>query len=324
MIGKFQILPKNPYVSRKLADFCILKPRILRGHFNHILYNSNDSIHSDMQNQNNQIHQLITESPSHYENLDKMTVRELLRGMNDEDKKVAQVVEVALPQIEAFVEAAYIQMREGGRLFYIGAGTSGRLGILDASEIPPTYGTPTDWVIGLIAGGDYAIRHAVENAEDDFEQAWRDLKPFDLEPEDIIVGIAASGRTPYVVGGLQRARTEGLLTACIVCNPNSEVAAACEFPIEVVVGAEFVTGSTRMKAGTATKLVLNMISTSLMIKMGRVKGNKMVDMQLTNKKLVKRGVRMLMFELGVDAAHAEKLLIEHGSVRRVIENFKKN
>jgi N-acetylmuramic acid 6-phosphate etherase len=266
---------------------------------------------------------LTTEAASNYDNLEQMSSADLLRAMNEEDKKVPLAVEAALPQIEAFVKAAYERMREGGRLFYIGAGTSGRLGILDASEIPPTYGAPHDWVIGLIAGGDHAIRNAVEFAEDDEEQAWRDLKPYKLEVDDILVGIAASGRTPYVIGGLKKARAKGLLTGCIVCNLDSPVAKAAELPIEIVVGSEFVTGSTRMKAGTATKLALNMISTSLMIHMGRVKGNRMVDMQLTNEKLVRRGARMVMFELGVDEKTAEKLLLEHGSVRRVIENFKK-
>lgn len=263
-----------------------------------------------------------TEAASLYENLDKMSVYEMLKGMNEEDKKVPYAVETALSQIEAFVTAAYERMREGGRLFYIGAGTSGRLGILDASEIPPTYGAPTDWVIGTIAGGDHAIRNAVEFAEDDEEQAWKDLKLYNPDADDILVGIAASGRTPYVIGGLRKANTEGLLTACIVCNAGSPVAAESAFPIEVVVGAEFVTGSTRMKSGTATKLVLNMISTALMIKMGRVKGNRMVDMQLTNEKLVHRGARMIMFELGVDLTTASTLLNKHGSVRRVIENYK--
>ncbi len=263
-----------------------------------------------------------TEAPSLYENLDKMSVFDMLKGMNDEDKKVPFAVETALPQIEAFVTAAYERMREGGRLFYIGAGTSGRLGILDASEIPPTYGAPPDWVIGTIAGGDHAIRNAVEFAEDDEEQAWKDLKTYNPDADDILVGIAASGRTPYVIGGLRKARTEGLLTGCIVCNTGSPVTKESEFPIEVIVGSEFVTGSTRMKSGTATKLVLNMISTSLMIKMGRVKGNRMVDMQLTNEKLVNRGVRMIMFELGIDMKTATTLLNKHGSVRRVIQNFK--
>jgi N-acetylmuramic acid 6-phosphate etherase len=265
---------------------------------------------------------LITESPSHYDNLEKKGISELLQSMNEEDMKVPIAVGKALPQIEAFVGAAYERMREGGRLFYIGAGTSGRLGVLDASEIPPTYGAPKDWIIGLIAGGDYALRNAMEGAEDESEQAWRDLTPFKPDAGDILLGIAASGTTPFVVGGLQRANTEGLLTGCIVCNPNTPVAQACAYPIEVVVGPEFVTGSTRMKSGTATKLVLNMISTTLMIKMGRVKGNRMVDMQLTNKKLINRGVKMVMFELGLDETTAQNLLAQHGSVRKVIQSVK--
>jgi N-acetylmuramic acid 6-phosphate etherase len=264
----------------------------------------------------------VTESPSVYDNLEKMSTAELLHSMNNEDKKVPEAVEKSLPQIKKFIEAAYERMREGGRLFYIGAGTSGRLGILDASEIPPTYGAPPDWVIGIIAGGDYAIRHPVENAEDDFEQAWLDLKKYEPDNSDIIIGIAASGRTPYVIGGLKQANTEGLLTGCIVCNENSPVAQVAQFPMEVVVGPEFVTGSTRMKSGTATKLVLNMVSTTLMIKMGRVKGNRMIDMQLTNKKLVNRGVRMIMFELNIDHDTATNLLDKYGSVRKVIQNYK--
>jgi N-acetylmuramic acid 6-phosphate etherase len=264
-----------------------------------------------------------TEAASNYDNLDTMSTAALLNAMNEEDKKVPFAVEKALPQIEAFVNAAYQRMREGGRLFYIGAGTSGRLGILDASEIPPTYGAPQDWVIGLIAGGDFAIRHAVEFAEDDSEQAWRDMAVFEPDSDDILIGIAASGRTPYVIGGLKHANTEGLLTACIVCNLESPVAQIAQYPIEIVVGPEFVTGSTRMKSGTATKLALNMISTALMIRMGRVKGNRMVDMQLTNEKLVKRAARMVMFELKVDEVTADKLLQQYGSVRKVIENYKK-
>jgi N-acetylmuramic acid 6-phosphate etherase len=267
--------------------------------------------------------QLTTESPSHYDNLEKMSSTDLLKAMNDEDKTVPLAVEAAMPQLVAFVEAAYARMREGGRLFYIGAGTSGRLGVLDASEIPPTYGAPKDWVIGLIAGGDHAIRHAVEFAEDDAEQAWRDMKVFKPDANDILVGIAASGRTPYVIGGLKKANAKGLLTGCIVCNSGSGVAAEAQFPIEIVVGAEFVTGSTRMKSGTATKLALNMISTALMIKMGRVKGNRMVDMQLTNEKLVHRGVRMVMFELDLEESEASELLHKYGSVRKVIENYRK-
>ncbi len=264
----------------------------------------------------------VTESPSAYDNLEKMSTSELLLSMNNEDKKVPEAVAKSLPQIEKFVEAAYERMREGGRLFYIGAGTSGRLGILDASEIPPTYGAPPDWVIGVIAGGDYAIRHPVESAEDDFEQAWLDLKKYEPDENDIIIGIAASGRTPYVIGGLKQANTEGLLTGCIVCNENSPVAQVAQFPMEVIVGPEFVTGSTRMKSGTATKLVLNMVSTTLMIRMGRVKGNRMIDMQLTNKKLVNRGVRMIMFELNIDHETAANLLDQYGSVRKVIQNYK--
>lgn len=266
---------------------------------------------------------LVTESPSSYDNLEKMSTSDLLTSMNNEDKKVPDAVEKAIPQIEKFIDAAYERMREGGRLFYIGAGTSGRLGILDASEIPPTYGAPADWVIGIIAGGDFAIRNAAEFAEDDFEQAWIDLKKFSPDENDILVGIAASGRTPYVIGGLKKARTEGLLTGCIVCNDHSPVAQEAEYPMEIVVGPEFVTGSTRMKSGTATKLALNMISTSLMIKMGRVKGNRMIDMQLTNKKLINRGVRMIMFELKIDEKTAVELLEKYGSVRQVIQNYKK-
>ena len=264
-----------------------------------------------------------TESPSHYDNLEHMSTAALLEAMNAEDKKVPLAVEKAIPQIDAFVEAAYERMRKGGRLFYIGAGTSGRLGILDASEIPPTYGAPPSWVVGIIAGGDHAIRNAVEFAEDDETQAWQDLEIYKPNAHDILVGIAASGRTPYVIGGLKRANTEGLLTGCIVCNAGSEVAEVAQLPIEIIVGPEFVTGSTRMKSGTATKLALNMISTTLMIRMGRVKGNRMVDMQLSNEKLIKRGVRMVMFELKIDEATADALLQKYGSVRKVIQNYKK-
>jgi N-acetylmuramic acid 6-phosphate etherase len=210
-------------------------------------------------------------------------------------------------------------MKQGGRLFYIGAGTSGRLGIVDASECPPTFGVPHDWVIGLIAGGDAAIRKAVEFAEDDLEQAWKDLQAYQINEKDTVMGIAASGRTPYVIGGVLKAKEHGILTGCIVCNPNSELAQRVDIPIEVVVGAEFVTGSTRMKAGTAQKLVLNMISTTVMIQLGRIKGNKMVDMQLSNTKLIDRGVRMLMEEMQIDYEHAQKLLEKYGSVRKVLE-----
>jgi N-acetylmuramic acid 6-phosphate etherase len=264
---------------------------------------------------------LTTESSSLYDNLEQKSTAELLKAMNDEDKKVPYAVEKALPQIEALVEAAYERMKEGGRLFYIGAGTSGRLGILDASEIPPTYGAPTDWVIGLIAGGDHAIRHAVEFAEDNPEQAWQDLSPFQPNATDILMGIAASGSTPYVVGGLKQANAAGMLTGCIVCNEGSAVAQEAAFPIEIVVGSEFVTGSTRMKSGTATKLALNMISTALMIRLGRVKGNQMVDMQLSNVKLINRGVRMVMFQLGIDEKKAAELLKKNGSVRKAVQAY---
>ena len=262
-----------------------------------------------------------TESSSHYDNLEKMDVGTLLHHINEEDKKVAYAVEGQLKAIEALVSRLVPRMEKGGRLFYIGAGTSGRLGILDASECPPTYGVPFDWVVGIIAGGDTAIRKAVENAEDDPNQAWKDIQEFGFDENDTVIGIAASGTTPYVIGGVKAARTAGLLTGCITCNSNTPLAAAVDYPIEVVVGPEFVTGSTRMKAGTAQKLVLNMISTSTMIKLGRVKGNKMVDMQLSNSKLVKRGTKMIMEATGLDANQANGLLLTHGSVRKAVEAF---
>lgn len=252
-----------------------------------------------------------------------MPVRELLVNINREDKGVPLAIEKVIPAIEKLVDVVVEKMTSGGRLFYMGAGTSGRLGIVDASEIPPTYGMPFDRVIGIIAGGDQAIRKAVENAEDDVGQAWKDLRQHNISEKDVLIGIAASGRTPYVVGGLKQARLHQVVTGCIVCNSNSEVAKQADYPVEVVVGPEFVTGSTRMKAGTAQKLVLNMISTTVMIKLGRVKGNKMVDMQLTNHKLVDRGVRMIMDELGVDQQQAEVLLKEHGSVRKAVDQYKK-
>lgn len=262
----------------------------------------------------------ITESSSAYSNLEQMSVRELLVNINNEDKTVPDAVEKVIPQIEALVEGVVKKMVAGGRLFYIGAGTSGRLGILDASEIPPTYGMPHGRVIGLIAGGDTAIRKAVEYAEDDFNQAWKDLSAHEISAQDFLVGIAASGRTPYVIGGLKEARANGVSTGCIVCNTGSEVAKQSDFPVEVIVGPEFVTGSTRMKSGTAQKLVLNMISTTTMIRLGRVKGNKMVDMQLTNIKLVDRGTRMVMEELRIPQEEAERLLKEYGSVRKAVES----
>lgn len=267
---------------------------------------------------------LTTESASRYESLEKMSVRELLININNEDKTVPLAVEKAIPQLEALVKQVVERMKQGGRLFYIGAGTSGRLGVVDASECPPTYGVPFDLVIGIMAGGDRAIRRAVENAEDDPDQAWKDLQEYHINELDSLIGIAASGRTPYVIGGLNEARKAGVLTGCIVCNAGSPVAAAAEYPVEVVVGPEFVTGSTRMKAGTAQKLVLNMLSTSVMIQLGRVKGNKMVDMQMTNYKLVQRAIRMVTEELGVSDEEAKALLDAHGSVRAAIEAGRKS
>ncbi|WP_424492773.1 N-acetylmuramic acid 6-phosphate etherase [Salinimicrobium sp. GXAS 041] len=264
-----------------------------------------------------------TERSSNYDHLEKMSSRELITNMNKEDQSVPKTIEKKIPEIEKLVDVIVERMKQGGRLFYIGAGTSGRLGVLDASEIPPTFGVSGDWVIGLIAGGDTALRNAVENAEDDTEQAWKDLQEFYISEKDVLVGIAASGTTPYVIGGVKKARKEGIATGCITCNEGSPLAAEAEYPIECVVGPEFVTGSTRMKAGTAQKLVLNMISTSAMIKMGRVKGNKMVDMQLSNKKLVQRGVKMIMEELKVGEEEAQRLLQEHGSVRKAFESHKK-
>ncbi|TWR24047.1 N-acetylmuramic acid 6-phosphate etherase [Mucilaginibacter pallidiroseus] len=262
-----------------------------------------------------------TEKDSNYTGLDKMSLHELLLNISNEDKTVPNAVEKALPQIEALAALVTDKMRNGGRLFYIGAGTSGRLGVVDASECPPTFGVPFDWVVGIIAGGDTAIRKAVEFAEDDTEQAWKDLKAFDINSNDVVVGIAASGTTPYVIGGLKAANQQGIATGCIVCNSGSPVAAEAHYPVEVVTGPEFITGSTRMKAGTAQKLVLNMLSTSVMIQLGRVKGNKMVDMQLSNNKLVDRGTHMVMAETGLDKATAAKLLKEHGSVRAAVNEY---
>lgn len=262
----------------------------------------------------------VTESSSHYNDLERMSVSDLLTNINKEDQTVALAVKKVIPKIEKLVTVIVSKMKAGGRLFYIGAGTSGRLGILDASEIPPTYGMPHGLVIGLIAGGDQAIRKAVEHAEDDRQQAWKDLQMHGISNADALVGIAASGRTPYVIGGLVDARKNGVVTGCITCNTGSEVAANADYPIEAVVGPEFVTGSTRMKAGTAQKLILNMISTSTMIQLGRVKGNKMVDMQLSNNKLIHRGTKMIMDELGVDEQKADQLLKKFGSVRKAIEN----
>lgn len=265
---------------------------------------------------------LTTEETSHYDNLDKMSVKAILEGINNEDKTVPYTVEKAIPQIEALVNQIVPRMKEGGRLFYIGAGTSGRLGVVDASECPPTFGVPFDMVVGLIAGGDGAIRKAVENAEDDIEQAWHDLLVYEVNKLDTVIGIAASGRTPYVIGGLNNARENGLLTGSISCNGNSEISQAAEYPIEAISGAEFVTGSTRMKSGTAQKLILNMISTSVMIQLGRVRGNTMIDMQLSNNKLVVRAENMVMKELGIEREEAEVLLQKYGSVRDSVDAYR--
>lgn len=267
------------------------------------------------------VFQKITESESLYDNLDQMSVRELLEGINNEDRKVAIAVGREIPKIEKLVTRIVERMRRGGRLFYIGAGTSGRLGVLDASEIPPTYGMPNTLVIGLIAGGDRALRNPVESAEDDLSKAWEELQQYHINTNDTLVGIAASGTTPYVIGALRKARSEGILTASISCNPDSPMAAEAEIAIEPVVGPEFVTGSTRMKSGTAQKMVLNMITTSTMIKLGRVKGNRMVNMQLTNQKLVDRGTRMIMEELRLDYEQSKNLLLLHGSVREAIDSY---
>ena len=265
--------------------------------------------------------QKITESESLYDNLDQMSVRELLEGINNEDRKGAIAVGREIPKIEKLVTRIVERMRRGGRLFYIGAGTSGRLGVLDASEIPPTYGMPNTLVIGSIAGGDRALRNPVESAEDDLDKAWEELQQYHINTNDTLVGIAASGTTPYVIGALRKARSGGILTASISCNPDSPMAAEAEIAIEPIVGPEFVTGSTRMKSGTAQKMVLNMITTSTMIKLGRVKGNRMVNMQLTNQKLVDRGTRMIMEELRLDYEQSKNLLLLHGSVREAIDSY---
>jgi N-acetylmuramic acid 6-phosphate etherase len=261
---------------------------------------------------------VTTETPSEYNNLETLSTAAILAGMNQLDQTVPLAVQKALPQLEKLIEATVARMQAGGRLFYIGAGTSGRLGVVDASECPPTFGVPAGLVVGIMAGGDGAIRKAVEGAEDDAKQAWIDLQQFEANEKDVLVGIAASGRTPYVIGGLQAARAAGLATGCIVCNADSAVAAACEFPVEVVTGPEFITGSTRLKAGTGQKLALNMLTTATFIRLGRVRGNKMVDMQLSNIKLVDRGQRMLMDELGIAQPEAAELLQKHGSVRAAL------
>jgi N-acetylmuramic acid 6-phosphate etherase len=266
----------------------------------------------------------ITESSSNFDNLEKMTVGELLKNINREDSKVHLAVRKIIPQIEKLVKKIVTKMKKGGRIFYLGAGTSGRLGVLDASEIPPTFGVPGTMVIGLIAGGETALRKAVEAAEDDPEKAWKELQIFNINRNDTVIGIAASGTTPYVLGGIMKARENGILTGCITCNPGSKLAEAAEIPIVAIVGPEFVTGSTRMKAGTAQKMILNMITTTVMIKLGRVKGNKMVNMQLTNRKLIKRGTRMIVEELNIQREAARILLLQYGSVRKALESYRKN
>ncbi|MEO6611432.1 MAG: N-acetylmuramic acid 6-phosphate etherase [Chitinophagaceae bacterium] len=266
----------------------------------------------------------ITEQASNYRHLEKMSVAELLININKEDQTVPAAVQKAIPQIEKLAEAAADKMLMGGRMFYIGAGTSGRLGIVDASECPPTYGVPQGLVIGIIAGGEKAITNAVEFAEDDKEQGWKDLLEFNVSDKDVVIGIAASGTTPYVIGALEKCREKGIITGSISCNPGSPVSAAADFPIEVVVGPEFVTGSTRMKSGTAQKLVLNMISTAVMIQLGRVEDNKMVNMQLTNDKLVDRGTKMLMERVKMsDYEKAKALLLKYGSVKKAADSVTK-
>lgn len=266
----------------------------------------------------------ITESPSLYDHLEQLDTQTLLQYINREDQKVAEAVAKVIPQVTKLVNLLEERFYQGGRLFYIGAGTSGRLGILDASEIPPTYGMPHDRVIGLIAGGDGAIRKAVEFAEDNTEQAWKDLEVYDINTQDTVVGIAASGTTPYVLGGVEAARERGLLTAGITNNPGSPLAQVAEIPIEINVGPEFITGSTRMKSGTSQKLALNMITTALMVRIGRVKGNKMVNMQLSNNKLVDRGTRYLMEGLKLDYNQAQAVLKEYGSVKKALDALKKD
>lgn len=266
-------------------------------------------------------HKLTTEQTSAYNDLEKMSTFEILTNMNTEDKTVPVILENAIPSIEKLIEVIYQKMKDGGRLFYIGAGTSGRLGVLDASECPPTYGVPEDMVIALIAGGEGALRKAVENAEDNLELGWKDLQRYAINKEDVLIGIAASGTTPYVIGAVNEAKKAGVVTGCITCNKDSPLSQAVDYPVELVVGPEFVTGSTRMKAGTAQKLALNMISTTVMIKLGRVRGNKMIDMQLSNKKLVKRAIQMIMNDLRVDESIAESLLAEHKNVRDAIDSY---
>ena len=266
----------------------------------------------------------ITEQDSAYDDLQRMSVHDILTGINREDARVHEAVRRTIPVMELLVERIVERMQRGGRMFYIGAGTSGRLGVTDASELPPTYGVPFDRVIGLIAGGDGALRRAVEHAEDDTEGAWRDMAPYHPTAGDVLIGIAASGTTPYVIGALHRAREHGILTACICSNPDSPLAAEADIPIEMIVGPELVTGSSRMKSGTGQKLICNMITTATMIKLGRVKGNRMVNMQLTNDKLVDRGTRMVADELGLGYEQAKRLLLLHGSARKAIDAYRES
>ena len=266
----------------------------------------------------------ITEQPSLYDGLDKKSVKEILEDINTEDHKVADAVQKAIPQIEKLVTLIIPRVKKGGRIFYMGAGTSGRLGVLDASEIPPTFGMPPTVVIGLIAGGDTALRNPVENAEDDMSRGWEELLQHHIKSEDTVIGIAASGTTPYVIGAMHTAREHGILTGCITSNPNSPMATEADVPIEVIVGPEYVTGSSRMKSGTAQKMILNMISTTIMIELGRVQGNKMVNMQLSNQKLIDRGTRMIIEELHLDYEKAEALLLLHGSVKPAIEAYRRH
>ena len=265
-----------------------------------------------------------TEAESYYNDIDRMTSAEIIQTMNREDKQVADAVELVLDKISTLVDKSLVRLKQGGRLFYIGAGTSGRLGILDASECPPTFGVARGKVIGIIAGGDDAIRNAVEKAEDDSDQCWRDLKEYSVGKDDVVIGLAASGRTPYVIGGIEDARENGLLTGCITADKNSPLARSSEVAIAVDLGPEFISGSSRLKAGSAQKMILNMISTACMVGLGHIRGNRMVDMQLSNKKLVKRGARIIAEELELDLEKAEKLLVHYGSVRKVLINEQKN
>ncbi|MDD4514160.1 N-acetylmuramic acid 6-phosphate etherase [Massilibacteroides sp.] len=264
----------------------------------------------------------ISEQSSLYNDLEKKSVRELLEDINTEDQKVALAIQKIIPQIEKLVTAIVPRMQRGGRIFYLGAGTSGRLGVLDASEIPPTFGMPPTLIIGLIAGGEPALRNPVENAEDDMEKGWQELVEHQVSDKDTVIGIAASGTTPYVIGALREARKNGILTGCITSNPDSPMAAESDVALEMIVGPEFVTGSSRMKSGTGQKMILNMISTSVMIQLGRVKGNKMVNMQLSNQKLVDRGTRMIVEELGLPYERAKSMLLLHGSVKNAIDAWK--